>query len=104
MIELTPNAAERLRSLRSGELAASYVRVYVAGKSCCGYRYGLAFDDATGPQDTIIEAGGIPLAIDEQSRPQLEGATVDFVDALIGGGFMVSNPRLDGGGCACGRR
>jgi len=104
VIELTPNAVERLQSLRAGELATSYVRVYVAGKSCCGYRYGLAFDDATGPADTIVEAGGIPLAIDEQSKPYLEGATVDFVDALTGGGFMVMNPSLDRGGCACGRR
>lgn len=104
VIELTPSAVERLRSLRAGELAASYVRVYVAGKSCCGFRYGLAFDDAAGPSDTIVDAAGIPLAVDERSRPYLDGATVDFVDALMGGGFMVRNPSRDGGGCACGRR
>jgi len=104
VIELTPTAVERLQSLRAGELAASYVRVYVAGKSCCGTRYGLAFDDAPGPADTILEADGIPLAIDERSKPYLDGARVDFVDALMGGGFMVTNPSLDRGGCACGRR
>lgn len=104
MIELTPSAVERLQTLRVGDLATSYVRVYVAGKSCCGYTYGLAFDDAPGPSDAIVEADGIPLAIDERSKPYLEGATVDFVDALMGGGFMVRNPSLDAGGCACGRR
>jgi len=103
MIELTPSAVERLQSLGAGDLAKSFVRVYVSGKSCCGYRYALAFDDTTDPADTVLDADGIALAIDERSKPYLEGATIDFVDALMGGGFMVRNASLEGS-CACGRR
>lgn len=105
MIELTPLAAEKLTGLMSGQPASQLLRVYVAGKSCCGVQYGLALDDARLPDDAVIERSGIALAIDPDSLPYLEGATIDFVDALMGGGFTVRNPRLDsGGGCACGKR
>ena len=104
MIELTEKAAERLRSLREADPAKSFLRVYVSGKSCCATQYGLAFDETTGPADTVFKAAGIPVTIDPESRPHVEGATIDFVDALMGGGFVVRNEKADGGGCACGRR
>lgn len=104
MIELTATAADRLQAMRAADPAKGFLRVYVAGKSCCGYRYGLAFDEETRPEDTVTDAAGIPVAIDERSRPYVEGATIDFVDALLGGGFMVRNARLDAAGCGCGRR
>ena len=73
------------------------------GRAAAAYRYALAFDDTTDPADTVLDADGIALAIDERSKPYLEGATIDFVDALMGGGFMVRNASLEGS-CACGRR
>jgi iron-sulfur cluster assembly accessory protein len=105
VIELTPLAAEKLTGLMSQSPAPQVLRVYVAGKSCCGYQYGLALDDARLPDDAVVERAGIEVAIDPDSLPYLEGATIDFVDALMGGGFTVRNPTLDtGGGCACGKR
>ncbi|CAN5249337.1 iron-sulfur cluster assembly accessory protein [soil metagenome] len=103
MIELTAVAAGRLTALRSEDPAKSFLRVYVAGKSCCGYQYGLAFDEAAGAEDRVAQVGGIPVVIDPRSLPYVEGATIDFVDALACGGFTVRNERLDSGGCACGR-
>ena len=102
MIELTPIAAERLAALRADTCADGFLRVYVAGRSCCGVRYGLAFDESTEAGDTVAELAGIPVAVDPLSLPHVEGATIDFVDALVGGGFRVTNER-QGGGCACGR-
>ena len=103
MIELTPVAADRLGALRSEDPAKSFLRVYVAGKSCCGYRYGLAFDESAGAEDRVAQVGDIPVVVDPRSLPYVDGATIDFVDALAGGGFTVRNARLDGGGCSCGR-
>lgn len=103
MIELTDVAAEKLRAMRDADPAKAYLRVYVAGKSCCGVQYALAFDEETAPTDTVVKSGGIPVTIDAQSRPHVEGATIDFVDALMGGGFVVRKEQA-GGGCACGRR
>ena len=102
MIELTPVAADKLRELRGDDPAKAVLRLYVAGKSCCSTRYGLAFDDAADPQDTVTELQGIPLAIDPLSAPHCEGATIDFVDSDAGAGFFVRGAST-GGGCACGR-
>jgi len=105
VIELTPLAAEKLSGLMSANPAQRVLRVYVAGQSCCGYQYGLALDDARLPDDAVVERAGIEVAVDPDSLPYVEGATIDFVDALMGGGFTVRNPKIDAGsGCACGRR
>jgi len=105
VIELTPLAAEKLTGLMSQNPVQRVLRVYVTGQSCCGYQYGLALDEARHPDDAVVDRGGIEVAVDPDSLPYVDGATIDFVDALMGGGFTVRNPKLDvGGGCACGRR
>ncbi|MGH2450582.1 MAG: HesB/IscA family protein [Candidatus Limnocylindria bacterium] len=103
MLEVTPLAAQKLTGLRAADPAHRYVRLYVAGGGCCGVRFALAFDDSASPEDTVLERGGIPLAIDPVSLPHVEGATIDYVDELAGGGFVVDAPSAKGGGCACGR-
>ncbi len=105
MIEVTPLAAEKLTGLMAQDPAQRVLRVYVAGKSCCGVSFGLAFDEAQLPDDAVVQRAGIDVAVDPDSLPFVQGATIDFVDALMGGGFTVRNPSIDsGGGCACGRR
>ena len=101
MVELTTVAADKLRELRGDDPARAFVRLYVAGQSCCGYRYALAFDERAEEGDAVTEQAGIALAIDSESRPLCEGATIDYVDETFGGGFVVRNERF-GGGCACG--
>ena len=103
---MTPLAAEKLSGLMSQNPAQRVLRVYVAGQSCCGFQYGLALDEARLPDDAVVERAGIQVAVDPDSLPYVDGATIDFVDALMGGGFTVRNAKLDsaGGGCACGRR
>lgn len=104
MIAFAPGAAEKLRELRGADPSRAYLRLYVAGRSCCGYQYGLAFDSSADGTDEIVEEAGIPVAIDEQSRPYCDGATIEYVseDEYPGGGFRVSNASL-GGSCSCGR-
>jgi iron-sulfur cluster assembly protein len=105
VIELTPIAAEKLNGLMSQNPSQRVLRVYVAGKSCCSTQFGLALDEAHLPDDAVVQRAGIEVAVDPDSLPYVEGATIDFVDALMGGGFTVRNPKVDsGGGCACGRR
>ena len=105
MIDVTPLAAEKLSGLMAQNPAQRVLRVYVAGKSCCGVSYGLAFDETQLPDDAVVQRAGIDVAVDPDSLPFVQGATIDFVDALMGGGFTVRNPSIDsGGGCACGRR
>ena len=105
MIDLTPLAAEKLSGLMAQNPAQRVLRLYVAGKSCCGYQYGLALDETQLPDDAVLQCAGIDVAVDPESLPFVQGATIDFVDALMGGGFTVRNLTVDSdGGCACGRR
>ena len=104
MIELTPLAAEKLSGLFATNPDQRVLRVYVSGKSCCGTQYALALDEAAADEDAVVQRLGIDVVVDPRSLPYVQGATVDFVDALIGGGFTVRNPSQDGGGCACGKR
>ncbi len=102
MIELTPAAADKLKELRGDDPARAFLRVWVAGRSCCGYQYSLAFDEKTESDDAILDASGIPLAVDPQSEPLCDGAKIDYIDESAGpGGFIVTNEKF-GGGCSCG--
>jgi len=102
MIELTPTAAEMLRSLRTTAPDRQVLRVYVAGRGCCRVQYGLALDGAADETDTVAEREGISVAVDPASLPFVEGATVDYVETDEGTGFVVRNPSFEGGGCSCG--
>lgn len=102
MIEVTDVAATKLNELRGDDPAKAVLRLYVMGKSCCATRYGLAFDEHADPEDSVMKVRGIPVAVDPVSAPHCDGATIDFVDAPTGAGFVVRGAST-GGGCACGR-
>lgn len=104
MIEMTHVAAEKLREIRGTDPSRAFLRMYVAGKSCCSTQFGLAFDANADAQDTVSDVAGIPLAVDPVSQPFADGAIIDFVDGPEGTGFLVKNPTLAGGGCSCGGR
>src|SRR5258708_29569064 len=98
MVELTPLAAEKLSGLMSQNPAQRVLRVFVAGRGCCSTQFGLALDEARLPDDAVVERNGIAVAVDPDSLPHVEGATIDFVDALMGGGLTVRNPQVDSAG------
>jgi iron-sulfur cluster assembly accessory protein len=102
MIEITPVAGEQLRALQAADPARSFLRVYVAGQTCCSYRYGIAFDEKTDAGDQVAESEGIRIAMDAESSPHCEGATIDFVTTDAGTGFVVRGQKTEGG-CTCGR-
>ena len=102
MIEITPAAGEHLRALQAADPARSFLRVYVAGKTCCSYRYGIAFDDTTEEGDRIDESQGVRITVDAESSSLCEGAVVDFVSTSAGEGFVVRGQKTEGG-CTCGR-
>jgi iron-sulfur cluster assembly accessory protein len=99
--QLKPLIADALA--KPDNTAASLaLRVYVAGASCSGTRYGLALDDKFGADDTAFEQGGVKLVIDGDSLPMLTGSVVDFVEGPNGKGFTVNNPNAQSGCGSCG--
>jgi iron-sulfur cluster assembly protein len=101
-VTLTPKAALKVRDLlaqkKRDDLA---LRIYVAAGGCRGYTYGMAWDTPA-EDDAIIEQDGVRVLIDPLSAPYLDGAEVDFAEALMGGGFTITNPNAVST-CGCGQ-
>ena len=55
-----------------------------------------------GAGDQVIESNGIKLYVDPISVRYLQGAEVDFVDNITGGGFTIRNPTARST-CGCGQ-
>jgi iron-sulfur cluster assembly protein len=101
-ITVTPAALNTIRTLLSQRNIPNHaLRVFVAGGGCSGMQYGMAFEEQAQAQDTVIAYEGVRLLIDATSLIYLEGATIDFVDSLMGGGFRIDNPNAVSS-CGCG--
>ena len=58
--------------------------------------------DASHFDELYLEAEGVKLIIDPTSLMYVGGATIDFVDSLMGGGFRIDNPNAVSS-CGCGQ-
>lgn len=102
MIELTPTAQAKLLEVRDIEPARQVLRVFLRGRTCSGYSYGLALDDKAADDDSVFEQGGITVAVDPVSAEFVDGARIDYVESSEGAGFIVTNELVGGGGCGGG--
>ena len=101
-IELTPSAANAVRELMSKrELEGYALRVFIKGGGCSGYQYGMALDNNFREQDLVVETNDVKVLIDEVSIDYLRGATIDYVEDIMGSGFKVENPNAVSS-CGCG--
>ena len=101
-ITLLPGAADKIRSLLAERNLTNHgLRVFVAGGGCSGMSYGMAIEGEPGEFDTTIESNGVRVFIDPTSMMYLGGATIDYVDSLMGGGFRIDNPQAVST-CGCG--
>ena len=103
-ISLTDNAVGKLKDLiaKNGTAEDTYLRMYVAGGGCSGFRYGLALDDKLHEGDEVVQANGVKVVIDPTSKEYLDGSSVDYVETVAGSGFMVNNPN-NWSTCGCGQ-
>lgn len=103
IVELTPLAAEKLQGImQEKNLTTHGLRVFIAGGGCSGFQYGMAFENQMEDGDMVFESRGVRLYVDQASAMYLEGATVDYVDSLMGGGFRIENPNAVST-CSCGQ-
>ena len=101
-VNLTESAARQIKDmLTNPENAGKNLRVYVEGGGCSGLQYGMVFDEKR-PDDTSADFFGVSVLVDPFSANYLRGATIDFSDALTGGGFKISNPNARQS-CGCGK-
>ena len=102
MITLTPTAADKLGGImdQKGVKMTHALRVFVKGGGCGGMQYGMTFDEAR-DGDELYEQHGLRLVVDPTSLFYVDGANIDYVDNLMGGGFHIDNPNATSS-CGCG--
>lgn len=101
-IALTPSAADAVQELLAKRELENYaLRVFVSGGGCSGFQYGMALEDNIRETDIVSEQHGVKIVIDEISINYLKGATVDYVDEVMGSGFKIENPNAVST-CGCG--
>ena len=97
-----PAVAELKRVLAKKDNPDLALRVFVSPGGCSGLSYGMAFEESPGDDDVVVEKDGVKLVVDEVSLMYIAGSEIDFVDALMGGGFALRNPNAVSS-CGCGQ-
>ena len=103
-VTVTEAAAGKIGALLADEQRKEAgLRVFVQGGGCSGFQYGLMIEDGPGDGDAdkIFSSNGVKLFVDPISIRYLNGAEVDFIDNLSGGGFTINNPNAKST-CGCG--
>jgi iron-sulfur cluster assembly protein len=102
-LSLTDEAVSRLRIVLDTQQAHDgALRVFVTPGGCSGFSYGMSLEAEPEDDDEIVEQSGVKVVVDPFSLQYLEGAQIDFIDSLMGGGFTVVNPNAVKS-CACGQ-
>ena len=102
MVTLTPEAIAQLRDYMNDQgTPAAMLRVFVSPGGCSGLSYGMSLEEVAEEDDHVIEQDGLRILVDQFSAMYLDGAEIDYVNSLMGGGFTVHNPNAVAT-CACG--
>ena len=101
MITLSDNAIAEIRRRLAAGGGPAAVRLAVRPGGCAGTKYEVEVGVESRPGDLVAEQGGLQVACDPEAAPLLAGLAVDWVDALMGGGWRFANPNA-GSTCGCG--
>ena len=97
----TDAAKHRVAEILRGEPEGSWLRVSVNGGGCSGFQYSFDIAQNAEPDDIILSDDEARIAVDSVALDFLRGATIDFVDDLMGSSFRVENPNATAS-CGCG--
>ncbi len=102
VIAVTERAAHKAIELAAREgYAEPILRLRVLAGGCSGFSYRLSFEHGATPDDHVLDAFGLRVVVDPKSAPIVAGSTIEYSDAMLGGGFKVNNPQAVHE-CACG--
>lgn len=103
LVSMTSRAAEKLREIVEKQGRSDLaLRVYVTPGGCSGFSYGMTFAEQVEEGDAVVEGEGVRIVVDPMSAMYVKGSEIDFVDALMGGGFALRNPNAVSS-CGCGQ-
>ena len=102
VLTVSDSAASRVAFLIEHEgNPALMLRLTVSGGGCSGFQYGFAFDATANGDDHVFERNGVKVVTDDCSLDLLAGATLDYVEDLMGAAFQIRNPNATAS-CGCG--
>jgi iron-sulfur cluster assembly accessory protein len=102
-IEVTSAAASKVKDLMKKEGKEGYaLRVSITAGGCSGFNYELAFVEKGEEGDVASEKDNLRVFVDQDSKEQLDGVRIDFVDSLQESGFKINNPNAQST-CGCGK-
>ncbi|MEW6682485.1 MAG: iron-sulfur cluster assembly accessory protein [Nitrospirota bacterium] len=90
----------RMIAFGGGEPGSGF-RLAVKPGGCAGLSYDFNIEATPQPGDEVVEGPGFKVHVPVESRPYLEGTTVDFVETLMQSGLTFTNPNA-GAQCGCG--
>jgi iron-sulfur cluster assembly accessory protein len=102
LVRVTASAAKKVGALLTRQGRPNGVlRVAVMGGGCSGLQYKMDLQDGPANRDILVESAGIKVVVDPKSALYVSGSELDYVEALQGGGFKVTNPNA-ASSCSCG--
>ncbi len=96
MLSISPKAREMLDQFaeQADESSEVLLRVEIVGRGPNGFQYDLQFvsSDDRKDDDVELELEEMRVLVAARSVQYLEGATIDYKETLMGGGFSFDNP------------
>jgi iron-sulfur cluster insertion protein len=94
-------AQKRLKHLFEKEPTGTFLRIRIDSGGCAGFQYFFDMDTKMQEGDIEVPFEAGKVVIDDMSLSVIEGATLDYVEDLIGAAFTLKNPNASSS-CGCG--
>lgn len=102
MIDVTPSATEKIRSMLADNNPGGLLRLGVIGGGCSGLQYKFRYEQGPRASDNVFSVDGVRLCVDPKSFRFLNGMTLDYVETVLEQRFLFKNPNA-GKSCGCGK-
>jgi len=100
-VKLTESAAVQVQDQLNKRGKGLGLRLGVRESGCSGYSYVIDFADEVESADTVFEAHGVKVIINQDSLGFLDGLELDFAREGINSAFKFNNPNVTDA-CGCG--
>lgn len=101
VMNVSPAAAERVRSLLATGAEGKGLRVSVEKGGCAGMSYKMDYVTEPDPKDDVVEDHGVKIYVDPKASLFLLGTVMDFQTTKLSSGFVFKNPN-EVSACGCG--
>jgi iron-sulfur cluster assembly protein len=101
-VNLTPAAAQRVKTMIDKRGKGIGLRVGVKKSGCTGFAYVVDYVDEPNSDDHIFVNHGVDVYVDPKSLSAIDGMEIDYVrESLLNEGFEFRNPNVKDE-CGCG--